>query len=548
MTAMYPTSTDVIAIDFGTSNTVVSLLEPDTQTPKTIRFPGISRLFKLRTAQGEAQEIPVVPTLLLVKGPDQFLIGEQVRSRPTATGTSQLGLSQPDRLFKSFKRDLVADFQPPSRQIDGCSYSVETIAKQFLQQIWQQLQQQQIHPAQVIFTVPVGAFERYLSWFQEIATDLAIAKIQLVDESTAAALGYAVQHPGALVLVVDFGGGTLDLSLVRTTAVSAVAVSTAAGGDRIHQAEVLAKADADVGGTDIDLWIVEDYLHQMGLSRSTVGEVGWQNLLAIAERLKVRLSSVEVAKESWLDEASFTAHELRLDRSHFEEILEARQFLEHLRQALDEVLAIALGKGISKVAIEQVLLVGGSCLIPAVQQLVLSYFGRHRVKMHKPFEAVAHGALVLNQLARIDDYLHHSYAIRIWEPQTQTYAYFPLFARGTRYPCQRREPLTLQVATEGQRDIRLDIGEVAAVAEAEVTYDAQGRMTSTPLRHQETYRSLENNHEPVCVAHLTAPGKLGVDRICVHFAVTERRVLVATVRDLLTDAVLVDREAIAQLQ
>jgi molecular chaperone DnaK (HSP70) len=543
MTVIYPTPIDVIAIDFGTSNTVVSLLEPDTQTPKTVRFPGISRLFKLRTAQGEAQEIPVVPTLLFIKGPDQFLIGEQVRSHPTATGTSQLGLSQPDRLFKSFKRDLVADFQPPSRQIDGGSYSVETIAKQFLCQIWQQLQQQQIHPAQVIFTVPVGAFERYLNWFQEIATELTIAQIQLVDESTAAALGYAVQHPRALVLVIDFGGGTLDLSLVRTAA-----VSTAASGDRIHQAEVLAKADAYVGGTDIDLWIVEDYLHQKGLSRSMVGEIGWQNLLAIAERLKVRLSNVEVAKESWLDEASFTAHELRLDRSHFEEILEAHQFLEHLRQGLDHVLAIALGKGISKVEIEQVLLVGGSCLIPAVQQLVLSYFGRHRVKMHKPFEAVAHGALVLNQLARVDDYLHHSYAIRIWEPQTQTYSYFPLFARGTRYPCQRREALTLQVATEGQRDIRLDIGEVAVVAEAEIIYDAQGRMTSTPLRQQESYRSLENNHEPVCVAHLTAPGKLGVDRISVHFAVTEQRVLVATVRDLLTDTVLVDQEAIAKLQ
>ena len=45
---------------------------------------------------------------------------------------------------------------------------------------------------------------------------MGVAEVQVIDESTAAALGYAVKRPGSLVLVVDFGGGTLDLSLVRT--------------------------------------------------------------------------------------------------------------------------------------------------------------------------------------------------------------------------------------------------------------------------------------------------------------------------------------------
>ncbi|MBD2066840.1 Hsp70 family protein [Leptolyngbya sp. FACHB-671] len=526
-----------IAVDFGTSNTVVSILEPDTQTPKSLRFSGISRLFRLRTSKGD-QEIPVVPTLVFVKSQEQWVVGEQVRSQ-------RLGLTQPGRLFKAFKRDLAADFQPPPRQIDGVSYSATAVSEQFLQQIWQQILHQ-IQPDQVIFTVPVGAFERYLGWFREVGSRLGAAEVHLVDESTAAALGYAVQRPGSLVLVIDFGGGTLDLSLVRTAATQGDAI---AGKEQAAiRAEVLAKSDAYVGGEDIDQWIVEDYLRQVGSSRQLIGEVGWQNLLAIAERLKIRLSGTEVAKESWLDEESFTSYELQLSRSQLEEILEVRQFLEQLRQALDETLAIALSKGIAKSDIEQVLLVGGSCLIPAVQQLIVSYFGRQRVKMDKPFEAVAHGALALSQLSSIEDYLRHSYAIRLWEPYSKTYSYFSLFAQGAKYPCQRPEPLTLQVAIDGQREIRLDIGEVAEVAQAEVAYDAQGRMTSAPLRKQETYRSLDTQHDQVCVAHLNPPGQVGIDRVSVQFEVNEQRVLVATVEDLLTGKVLVNKGAIAKLQ
>jgi molecular chaperone DnaK (HSP70) len=522
-----------VAIDFGTSNTVVSLLEPDTKAPKTLRFNQISRLFRQTTAGGEVREVPVVPTLLFVKEPEQIVVGEPVRSQ-------RLGLSQPHRLFKGFKRDLAADFQPPPRQIGDCSYSAEAVSEVFLQTIWQQLLLAQVQPDQVIFTVPVGAFERYLDWFRNFAERLGASKVQIIDESTAAALGYAVQRPGSVVLVVDFGGGTLDLSVVRTV--------TASSSQNALSAQVIAKSDAYVGGEDIDTWIVEDYLRKLGSSRTDVGEVGWQNLLEIAERLKIRLSRENEAKESWLDEETFTSYDLQLSRDDLEETLENQQLLEQLRGALDEVLRIALTKGIGKGEIEQVLLVGGSCLIPAVQQLIISYFGRGKVQLDKPFDAVAHGALALTQLVEVEDYLRHSYAIRLWEPFAKTYSYFPLFEQGIKYPCQRPEPLTLQVATDGQKEIRLDIGEVAQATQAEVTYDAQGRMTSSQLRKQEDYRSLESHHQQVCVAHLDPPGEVGVDRISVQFEVDAQRTLLATVKDLLTGRVLVERGAIALLE
>jgi molecular chaperone DnaK (HSP70) len=521
-----------IAIDFGTSNTVVSVLESDTQTPKTLRFPGLSRLFRLTSTSGDEADIPVVPSLVFVKESNQLVFGEQVRSH-------RLGLAQPQRLFKSFKRDLVAEFQPPPRMIDGQVYSAAAVSELFLQHLWQQLEILHIQPTEIILTVPVGAFERYLDWFRDVASQFHGVPVKLVDESTAAALGYAIQQPGTRVLVVDFGGGTLDLSLVRTSPIS---------GERVQKADILAKADAYIGGEDIDQWIADDYLRQQRLSRSAVNDIGWQTIVSLAEQLKIRLSNSHEASESWLDEETFTAYELSLSRDRLYDILETNQFLEHLRQALDDVVAIALSKGISKADIDHVVLVGGSCLIPAVQQLAIAYFGRQRVKLGKPFEAVAHGALALSQLAALDDYLHHSYAIRLWEPYTKTYSYYRLFDAGSQYPCLRLEPLILQVAVDGQQDIHLDIGEVAEQRQAEVVYDAQGRLTSASLNRHDAYRSLNTDQQPICVAHLDPPGQLGVDRISVQFEVTDQRMLIATVNDLVTGAILIEKKAIARLE
>jgi molecular chaperone DnaK (HSP70) len=526
----------VVAIDFGTSNTVVCTQDPVTRAPRTLRFHNLSRAFEVESGQ-----VYVVPSLVYVQGED-FVLGEQVRSQ-------RLGFSQPQRLFQAFKRDLTAEYRPPSRAIDGKSYDARLISEIFLKSVWQNITQQlgESQPDCVIFTVPVGAFESYLDWLREFANELGIPNVQLVDESTAAALGYAVQIPGSIVLTIDFGGGTLDLSLVRT------ALSNNAR--KVVKAQVIAKSDAYIGGVDIDTWIVEHYLEQIGLSRKEVGEIGWLNLLEIAERLKIKLSHAQTAKESWFDDENFISHEIELDRTELADILETRQLLEQLRSALDEVLAIAISKGISKSEIEQVLLVGGGCQIPAIQQLVLSYFGRQRVRLDKPFEAVAHGALVLGQEVTVDDYLRHGYAIRLWEPQTRSYSYFPLFDKGTRYPCRRQDLLTLQVALDGQQEIRLDIGEVGEISQAEVSYDSKGRMTSSRLQRQSDFRSLidprhvtTKQNAQVCIAHLNPPGKIGMDRIEVLFEVNEQRALLATVKDIQTQKILVNRGAIATLE
>ena len=105
----------------------------------------------------------------------EFVVGEPVRSQ-------RLGLMQPQRFFRTFKRDLAADFQPPARTLDGQIYDAEAIAVHFLNQIREAIKAANIEPSLLIFTVPVGAFERYLDWFQDVALKFGFPDVKFVDE------------------------------------------------------------------------------------------------------------------------------------------------------------------------------------------------------------------------------------------------------------------------------------------------------------------------------------------------------------------------------
>ncbi len=498
-----------IAIDFGTSNTVVAVQKGTEQI--IWQFPAITREFS--TPQSA---VAVVPSLGYAQPRRRgWLWGEPVRQLPAET-------KQSHRYWYGFKRELVADVRSPARRIDGEMVDSSLVAQQFLEHLLSELRRSQVSTDQVVFTAPIGAFSGYVQWFRKLAESLQINQMRIIDESTAAALGYALVQPNSLVMVVDFGGGTLDISVVRTIEIIAE--------KQALQAEVLAKADAYIGGIDIDQWIAEYW----------VGKQTSAELLTTAEQVKILLSQQELVEIGGYS----------LSRRELTQILEERLLLEQLRHTLDEALAIAWQRGISKPAIEQVLLVGGSCFLPPVQDLICTYFGRKRVKVDQPFTAVAKGALALLANSWVSDYLHHSYGIRLWEPYTRQYQFYPLFRKGTKYPTKLETPVILQTANDGQPAIHLDIGEIADTAQAEVSYDARGKMTSTTLLKESDFHSLTNSLQQLQT--LTIPlepcGKIGQDRLELYFAVDGDRRLLITATDLVTGELILHQQPMTEIR
>ena len=510
----------VLAIDFGTSNTVVCLYNLVHGQPETLD------LYPLSMRYGQAP--PLIPSLVHIDVRDQVTIGQPVRQH-----------SDISRILKGFKRDLCQAFQPAPTYINQRSYTPKDAAVLFLKQLFAHLEAQKIQPTELIFSTPVGTYESYHHLLTDVARELGYSQVQFIDESTAAALGYGVQNPGQIILVIDLGGGTLDLSLVKIVKPEI--------NQSIYQGEVLAKTDRayGCGGMDIDRWIAEDCLKKHGRTRKDIGESAWQNLLMISEKVKIRLSQYELAEESFLDENTFETWKISLKRQDLEDILEKHGFLRLLREAIDEVLEIGYSKGISKKEIHHVLLVGGSSLIPAVQSQVFSLFGRERVHCDKPFEAVAHGALALTQFKGINDHLRHTYALRHYNPFTKANEYYPLFKSGSSYPCTA-PTLYLQANHTGQQQIQLVVGEYIPSGGTEVYYDEQGMLQLRSSDADSSFRPL--GLQNAVQFPLNPPGVKGEDRLSVNFFIDPGRTLKVDVFDMKNQTFILEQQAVARLQ
>ncbi len=192
-----------LAIDFGTTNSVIAQWNDAADAAEVISLPGLSQT----ELNGRP---PLIPSLVYVRDGKngEVTVGQAVRDE-------KLDYEQSNRLFRNFKRGVAASPAPPPRRIDRSLWADRDAGRFFLRHLFQSLPYHADEIEQLVLTTPVASFENYLTWLNETLGDLAGDRIRIVDESTAAALGYAVTEPEAIVLVFDFGGGTLDLSLVK---------------------------------------------------------------------------------------------------------------------------------------------------------------------------------------------------------------------------------------------------------------------------------------------------------------------------------------------
>ncbi|MBE9036319.1 Hsp70 family protein [aff. Roholtiella sp. LEGE 12411] len=529
-----------IAIDFGTSNTVITRWNPVTQQPETLNLPGLSIQQSLNP--------PLIPSLVYVEEATQgkVLIGQQVRDRG-------FDLKGETRFFRSFKRGIGADIQGFLPELDGQIITFEQVGQWFLTKVIEQLVPLEGGLDSLVLTVPVDSFETYRHWLGKICQSLPVEQVRMLDEPTAAALGYGLADQ-EILLVIDFGGGTLDLSLVQLA--QGVQANTKPLGfilkwgnkslaedskQKVKTARVLAKAGQNLGGTDIDNWLVDYFAKTQGLAVSPL-------TTRLAEKVKIQLSTQNQASEVYFDDETFESYELELNRDTLENILKEHAFFELLDESMTTLSQQARRQGIELADINAVLLVGGTVQLPAVQTWVKQYFESEKIRCERPFEAIAQGALQLTQGIEIKDFLYHSYGVRYWDSRKGCHKWHPIIKAGQAYPMSQPMELVLGASLENQPSIELIMGELGADrGSTEVYFDGDRLITRRSDNGETTVKPLNDQEGARTIAQLTPTGYPGSDRIKILFQVDEQRFLRITVEDLLTNDTLLENRLVAQL-
>jgi molecular chaperone DnaK (HSP70) len=268
----------------------------------------------------------------------------------------------------------------------------------------------------------------------------------------------------------------------------------------------------------------------------------------LVERLKIKLSHQPSAQEVYFDDQTLESYDLHLTRDQFEAILTQRQFFQRLDQSLAQVLQQAQRQGIGPEDIEAVLLVGGSAQIPALQDWVRQQFPGDRVKAHRPFVAVAEGALQLAQGTGVEDFLYHSYGIRYWDRRHNCHGWHPIISQGQPYPMETPVEITLGASVDQQPSLELVIGELGEAPTATEVYFEAGRLVARQRAGQgPTVQPLNDRPGARTIAQLQPPGFPGRDRVRVEFQVDGDRLLRITVKDLLTGETLLNNQVVVEL-
>ena len=344
-----------IGIDLGTTNSVVAVMEGGKPT-----------------VIANAEGMRTTPSIVGFSKTGERLVGQLAKRQ---------AILNPDKTIASIKRHMGEDYK---KNIDGKDYTPQEISAMILRKLADDASAylgEKVTSA--VITVPAYFNDAQRQATKDAGKIAGLDVLRIVNEPTAAALAYGLEKDKSeKVLVFDLGGGTFDVSILEI-------------GDGVH--EVLSTSgDTHLGGDDFDKkiidWICAEFKKQEGMDL-TNDKQAMQRIKEAAEKAKCELSSVV---ETTINLPYITADangpkhlELSLTRAKFEEL--SHDLLERCKKPVEQALSDA---GLSKNDINEVVLVGGSTRIPAVQQLVKEYTGKEPNQSVNPDEVVAVGAAV----------------------------------------------------------------------------------------------------------------------------------------------------------
>ncbi|MBG9205013.1 molecular chaperone DnaK [Mammaliicoccus sciuri] len=344
----------VIGIDLGTTNSVVSVLEGG--EPKVIQNPEGNR---------------TTPSVVAFKD-GETQVGE-VAKRQAVTNPNTI---------QSVKRHMGTDYK---EKVEDKEYTPQEISAMILQNLKSTAESylgEKVTKA--VITVPAYFNDSERQATKDAGRIAGLEVERIINEPTAAALAYGLDktETDQKVLVFDLGGGTFDVSILEL-------------GDGVF--EVLATAgDNKLGGDDFDdviiKYLVEEFKKENGIDLSQ-DKMALQRLKDAAEKAKKDLSGVSSTQISLpfiSGGANGPLHlETTLSRAKFESLTSdlVERTMGPTRQAMKDA-------GLSNSDIDEVILVGGSTRIPAVQEAIKKEIGKEPNKGVNPDEVVAMGAAI----------------------------------------------------------------------------------------------------------------------------------------------------------
>ncbi len=410
----------IIGIDLGTTNSEVAVVE-----------------------HGQARVIAVdggklLPSVVGLGDDGALLVGQSARN--------QYAL-YPERTVRSIKRRMGEDTKVPMGPL---SYTPQEISALILKRLKQAAEQDLGQPVgKAVITVPA-----YFSDAQRQATrdagELAgLEVVRIINEPTAAALAYEVDHPqGKTILVYDLGGGTFDVSVVRISR---------------EVTEVLAShGNNQLGGDDFDAQIVSWLVDRLKAEGHDPRDerIAMARLARAAEAAKIQLSDAPFARieeEYLLERDGRPVHlSVELSREDYEGLIAT--FVD---ETIEAVHIAVKGAGLTASDLDEVLLVGGSTRTPLVQSRLEEDLRMTPRSEVDPELCVATGAAiqaaviagqqVASVLVDVTPYTFGTSAIAELDGHLYPYTYIPLIRKNTPIPVTKSE--AFQTFEDGQTAI-----------------------------------------------------------------------------------------------
>ena len=345
----------IIGIDLGTTNSCVAVMEGGKPTV-------------IANTEGER----TTPSVVAFTKTGERLVGEPAKRQ---------AVTNAEKTIASIKRDMGTD---NGRTIDGKKYSPQQISAMILQKLKADAESYLGEKVtEAVITVPAYFNDAQRQATKDAGKIAGLDVKRIINEPTAAALAYGLDNEKEQkILVYDLGGGTFDVSIIEI-------------GDGVI--EVLAtNGDTHLGGDDFDnkiiQWMIDEFKKQEGIDLSG-DKMAMQRLKEAAEKAKKELSSATTTNIN-LPFITATAEgpkhfDMNLTRAKFDEL--TSDLVERTAIPVQNALKDA---GMTASELGQVLLVGGSTRIPAVQDKVRQLTGKEPSKSLNPDECVAIGASI----------------------------------------------------------------------------------------------------------------------------------------------------------